>query len=148
MPLSRENQREMHLILYGGTGSLETIILRKRDDDQRQGTVRSLELFDVRHSKITKTGNTLQGDMTAIHHTTWHIPIVELERVGVAYLSALDKIIQVGDGNPIEAGYEWQPEGDTQITVQLFGDHLCVQCHRRDSPGLRPPAPGADGSCC
>jgi hypothetical protein len=150
MVLSRDNQKTFHTILYGGTGALETLILRKRGNDQKQGTVKSYFLYDCRRGQIRKTGNTIQGDMTATHHVTWHIPVTELEQHGLEYLSALDQFIQVGDGKPEEEGWQWQPEGDTSITTKLFGDHFCVECHRRDSPDPRPAPPGApnNAGCC
>ena len=123
MPLNRANQRHFHRTLYAG--QLESIRLLKRDDDQRQGTVTPYILYEARRSAIKKSGQTLDGDMNVTHTTTWHIPRVELERVGINYLNPLDQIEQLDEP---ERGNFWQPEATTEIDVKLFGDHVCVDC--------------------
>lgn len=125
MPLNPKNTRTFTRRLYGTI--LERVELLKRDDNQRQGTVRSLILFSCRRGQITKTGETIQADMNANHSTTWHIPLRELNRVGVAYLNPLDRII---DKN----GFWWQPEGTTNITQKLMLNEVDVDCLRVDPP--------------
>ena len=127
MPLNSRNTRTFHRALAGDIDYKVTLL--KRGDDQRQGTVRALVLFQCRRSRIGKTGETLQGDMVSSHVVTWHIPVVELNRVGVAYLNALDRIID-------EQGRYWQPEGTTNIDVKLFENHIDVFCLRVDPPNL------------
>ena len=125
MPLRKNNTGTFHRTLYGG--QLEKITLLKRGDDQRQGTVTSLVIYQCRRSRIHKTSEPIQADMTASHRTTWHIPRVELTRVGVNYLNSLDRIV---DG---ENRY-WQPEATTMISVNLFENHYDVDCVRVDPP--------------
>lgn len=129
MPLNRNNTRTFHRTLYAG--QLEMIRLLKRNDNQKQGTVTPYILFDCRRSIILKTGETIQGDMNSNHACTWHIPIIELERVGVHYLNPLDRIVQL-EGT--ETGWVWQPEATTLITTKLFGNHFCIDCLRTDPP--------------
>lgn len=129
MPLRRNNTKFFHRTLFAG--QLETVRLLKRKDNQNQGVVTPYLLFQCRRSLITKTAETLQGDMIAGHACTWHIPFSELERVGVHYLNPLDRILQL-DG--MEAGRVWQPEATTIITIKLFGNHFDIDCLRVDPP--------------
>src|SRR5438552_1028660 len=108
--MNRNNTRTFHRHLYAGM--LESVRLLKRDDDQKQGTVRAIILFECRRSRIIKTGEPVQGDMSENHHTVWHIPRVELDRVGVAYLNAADRIVQLEGA---EKGFTWQLESDNGI---------------------------------
>ena len=127
MPLlTKNNCRTFHRKLYGGMGALETVTLLKRGDNQQQGTVTQYTLHDIRHSPITKTGETITGDTVSDHHITWHIPRVELDRIGVYYLNPLDRIKD-------SQGRYWQPESDTLITVKLMETHLCLECVRRSA---------------
>ena len=121
--LRREMTHTFHRVLYGG--QTERIRLHKRDDDQRQGTIATHVLYDVRRSAINKTGQTLDGDMNVGHTTRWHIPRAELDRVGINYLNPIDKVEQL-DG--VEAGNFWQPESDTQIDVKLFANMVVLDC--------------------
>jgi hypothetical protein len=121
MPLRRGNTRTFHRTLFGGI--LETITLMKRGDDQQQGTVVSYVLFQCRRGLITKTGETLAGDMVSSHRTIWHIPRIELDRIGISYLNPLDQIVD-------SQGRTWQPESTTEIVDKLFENHLDVQCLR------------------
>lgn len=125
MPLNAANQRYFHRTLFAGI--LETVTLLKRGDDQQEGTVTAIQLFECRRGQITKTGEPLAGDETADHRTTWHIPRSEMDRVGVAYLNSLDRIV---DGK----NRYWQPESTTPITVKLFEVHVDVDCLRTDPP--------------
>lgn len=122
MPLNRYNTRTFHRTLYGG-GILETVTLLKRNDDLQQGTVRALKLFECRWGQITRTGETIAGDITSDHRRTIHIPVTELKRVGVAYINAADRFVD-------QDGRTWQPESPTVITVKLLENHVCVDCLR------------------
>ena len=106
---------------------MQTVTLLKRGDDQQQGIITNYTLFGCRRGQITKTGQTLQGDMVSNHQTTWHIPQSELDHVGVTYLNVLDRILDP-DGN------YWQPESDTTLTQKLFKNHYCVECYLRNPP--------------
>ena len=122
MPIiTRSLTRSFHRSLF--TGKLETITLRKRGDNQQQGTVTDYTLNECRHGMIWKTGETIGGDMVSDHKTTWHIPRAELDRVGVAYLNSTDRIVD-------NQGRVWQPESDTLITVKLLEGHVDVDCKR------------------
>jgi hypothetical protein len=123
MPLNEKNTRTFHRTLYGGTGMLQTVTLLKRDDDQRQGNVTAYKLFQVRWSRIFKTGEPILGDMSSSHTRTVHLPRIELDRVGVAHINALDRFVD-------REGVTWQPESTTNITVKLFQNHICVVCLR------------------
>ena len=127
MPLNRLTTRTFHRVLYAT--ELEKITMLKRNDDQQQGTVRSLVLFQCRRSRLFKTGEPYQGDMSSSHRIVWHIPRIELDRAGVNYINALDRIIDY-------KGWWWQPESTTTITVKLFLNHLCIDCLRVDPPNI------------
>lgn len=139
MPLRKANSRTFQRCLYGG--ELKTITLLKRDDDQLQGTVRSVLVFDARRTQITKTGQTIQGDMSSNHRTDWHLPRVSLEQAGVNYINALDRIVEDTDdgGMPMIPPRVWQPESTTQIEVKLFENWVKVSCLNVTPP----PPPGA-----
>ena len=121
MPLRHGNTRTFHRTLFGGF--LETITLLKRKDDQQQGTVTSYTLFQCRRGLIIKTGEPLAGDMSSDHRTVWHLPRIELDRIGVPYISAADRIVD-------SQGRVWQPESTTQIEDKLFENQLAIQCLR------------------
>ncbi len=123
MPLARKNTRGFHRKTY--SGQLEKIQLLKRGDDQQQGTVVTYVLYQCRRSLIPKSGETLEGDMNVTHTCTWHIPRVELDRVGINYLNPADRIVQL-DG--VERDTVWQPESTTGIENKMFRNHLCIQC--------------------
>jgi hypothetical protein len=125
MPLRPENCRTFTRRLYAGI--LEKVELLKREDNQRQGIVRSLIIYDCRRGQITKTGETIQGDVSSDHRATWHIPLRELQRVGVAYLNPLDRIV---DKN----GFWWEPEGTTSILQKLMLVEIDIDCLRVDPP--------------
>ncbi len=129
MGLNRRNTKHFDRNLFIGVS--ETITLLKRDDDLRQGVVRAIILYGCWRSAISKTGQTIQRDMTGGHSCDWNVPRRELERVGVAYLSALDRIVQT---EGLEAGYVWQPESTTRIDVQLLGNYVKLGCLRTDPP--------------
>lgn len=119
MPFNRQNQRFFHRTLF--SGMLERITLLKRNDDQQQGIVTAIVLFQSWHGQLWKTGETIQGEMASDHRATWHIPRIELDRVGVNYINALDRIQDF-------KGRIWQPEGTTRIGVKLIEVHVDVDC--------------------
>lgn len=125
MAMRPAHLKSFHRVLFAGWN--ETVTLLKRNDDQQQGTVRTLTLFQCRRGKILKTGQTIQGDMVSDHRTTWHIAAKELERVGVSYLNNLDRIVD-------SKGRYWQPESPIDIEVKLGEVHTDVACLRVDPP--------------
>lgn len=125
MPLNKKNQRGFHRTLYAG--QLQKITLLKRGDDLQQGTVTAHVLFNCRRRMISKTGQTIAGDISSAHSVTWVIPRQELDRVGVNYLNATDRIV-----DPVEGG-TWQPESTTGLLIKLFGNIVNVDCLRTDA---------------
>lgn len=123
MPIDRYNQRDMMSHLYNGTGMLQKIRLLKRGPDQQQGTVTAYILYGCRRSVITRKGQTLDGKLSSQSRTTWHIPQQELDRVGIDYLTALDRIqdIEYGTGT-------WQPEATDQVSEKLLRTHIDIHC--------------------
>lgn len=121
MTLNRYTVNEFHLSLYAGI--LESVTCLKRDDDQDSGTVRAVPMYEIRWSKIHKSGEPIAGSMSSSHRRVIHIPKVEMERVGIAYFNALDVFVD-------EQGRHWQPESTTDITDKLFERHICVSCLR------------------
>jgi hypothetical protein len=121
MTLNRDTVNDFHVMLYAGI--LETVTVLKRDDDQASGTVRSVELYEVRWSRIHKSGEPIAGSMSSNNRRTLHIPVVEMERAGIAYFNALDRFVD-------ESGRTWQPESTTDITEKLFERHVCCSCLR------------------
>lgn len=134
MPLRRNNTRVFHRTLFAG--QLETVRLLKRNDNQGQGIVTAYLVHQCRRSLIMKTGETIQGDMNSSHSCVWHIPYVEMERLGIHYLNPLDRIVQL-EGE--EAGRVWHPEATTEITTKMFGNHIDVACLRVDPPTSETP---------
>lgn len=132
MPLNRINQRSFHRRLYAGM--LESIKILKRGPNQQGGTITTYILHECRRSQIRRTGEIRDGEQTMDHTTTWHIPVTELDRVGLTYLAAADRIVQLGTLNPIEVNWTWEPESDTTITTKLWGIHFCIDCKRTDPP--------------
>jgi hypothetical protein len=122
MPLTKQSTRTFHRTLYAG--ELQSIVLHKRGDDQLQGQVAQYVLYDCRRSFITKAGEPLLGDMASSHRVYWHIPRIELDRVGVNYINAADRIYDP------EEDITYQPESTTIIYVKLFGNMVKVECVR------------------
>lgn len=126
MPLNRRNQRVFHRTLFAGMN--QTVTLLKRGDDLQQGTVTAYTLFQVRRSLISKTGEQIVGGTQSDHRCIWHIPRVEMDRVGVTYINSADRIVD-------QEGRYWQPEATTEIVDKLLELHLDLQCLRIDPPG-------------
>lgn len=123
MPLNRSNTKTFHRKLFAGI--LERVVLLKRGDDQQEGTVRALILYQCRQSMIHRTSEPIQGDMVVEHTSVWHIPHVELRRVGVSWLSSLDRIVD-------KFNRYWQPEATTMIDEKMFSNHIDLNCLRVD----------------
>lgn len=126
MPIDIVNTRTFHRTLYSGLGMLKTVTLLKRNDDQQESVVTAYTLFEVRRSYIYKTDEPIQNDMSASYRTTFHIPRISLEKIGVAYINALDRIQEISDTGSVLR--MWEPESTTTITGKLFENHLCVEC--------------------
>lgn len=133
MPLNKDTTRTFYEVLYAT--EIVTVTLIKRDDDQREGIQKTLTLYNVRFSRIFKTGEPYQGDMVSDHRVLLHIPRRELDRVGVAYISPIDRFVDA-------QGRYWQPESTTLITVQLFENVVNIQCLRVDPPVVGPRGQG------
>lgn len=136
MVLRKANTRTQYRRLWAGKSKKVTLL--KRDNDQRQGTVRAVTLFDCLPAAAgaTKTGEAFQGDMSSNMSMTWNIPVEELKRAGVEYLNALDRIVETTDdgGAVLEHPRYWQPEGTTSITVTMLENLVRVDCLRVDPP--------------
>jgi hypothetical protein len=130
MPLRKINQRTFYKRLY--SGQLKTITLLKRNVDLQQGTVTTYTMYGVRRSRITKTGETIQADMTSNHRTVWHIPRTEMDRLGLTDINALDRIVEQSI-YPTETRW-WQPESTVTIDIKLFEDMITIACVRIDPP--------------
>lgn len=126
MPLRENNTTVFHRCTYAG--ELEKITLLKRENDQRQGIVRSVILFQCRRSMIFKQGESIQNAMMVDHRCVWHLPKNMMKRAGVQYINSLDRIVD-------RKNRYWQPESTTLITEKLFGNHFCIACLRVDPPG-------------
>ena len=122
MPLNRTNVRTFHRHLFAG--QLEKVVVKKRDDNQQQGTVTSHILYSCRWSLITRTGETLAGDMLSDHQRTLHVPRMEMKRIGVDHFNPADRFIDI-------QGRVWQPESTTTMTGKLWEQHIDVDCVRR-----------------
>ena len=125
MPLRRNNTTTFHRKLYAG--ELETVILLKRENDQRQGIVKKHTLFDCRWGMIFRSGEPIQGDLDIGASRALHIPRIEMDRIGVWYFNALDRFIDAENR-------WWEPEARNRITHKLFQNHVCVDCVRIDPP--------------
>lgn len=120
--LRRKNSRNAHRWATGGRQ--ESVQLLKRDDDQRQGTVTRYVLFQCRwKARMSKTGETIYKDVLVDNNRLLYVPVVELNRVGVAYINPADRFIDT-------QGRYWQPESDTTIEIKLLETHLEINCTR------------------
>lgn len=125
MPIDIYNTKYFHRRLYNGTGMLKTVTLLKRNDDQLEGTVTSYTLFEVRRGLIYKSDEPILHDMSASYRTTFHIPRISLNCAGVAYINALDRIVERSDPGSVDR--VWIVESTTTLTGKLFENHLCVE---------------------
>lgn len=124
MPLSKENTRTFHRRLFAGM--LQTIEYNRRGDDQAQGTIRKVKLFECRISSIHKGGEPLIGDAAVGHQATWHIPRVEFDRVGIRYVNAGDFIHEIDPR--LGKGRTWVILATGQIDIKLFENHVDLHC--------------------
>ncbi len=136
MGLTAHNTHVFHRPLFGG--QLVSVIILKREDDQKEGTVRSIRVFQCRRSALYRTGEPIQGEMGVDHRTVWHIPKVEMKRVGINYFNPVDRIVEDRDqfNQPLHpsAWHWWQPEAPTMITTKLFNNMVNIDCLRIDPP--------------
>ncbi len=119
--ITEDSQNYFYRRLYGGKGMLQTVTLYKRNDDQQEGVVRTVQLFNCRWSMIFKTGEPLEGEMLSNHSRRLHIPTIELDRVGVHYINPIDYFKD-------RDGRFWQPESPQMITDKLLERHWCCDC--------------------
>lgn len=120
-------------------GKLMSVRLLKRGDNQRQNEVKEHRLFDVRRSRESKTGETIQGSMDVQHRATWHVPARELRRLGITHLNPLDRIVADRDQSnvPITDSRQWtywQPTAETMIDLKLWNEEIDLECERVDPP--------------
>lgn len=124
MPLNRRVSRVFYRRLYAGIS--QTVTLYKRGDGQQSGQVTPYKLFRcVRLGDVQKSGESLEHDITASMTTTWLIPNVELKRVGVLWINALDMLVDAYNR-------WWQPEAGTLIEIKQFEEYTRMSCLRVD----------------
>ncbi len=131
--ITKRTSRGFHRTLFAPM--LQKITLLKRGNDQRQGTVVSYTLYQVWQSRMSASGETLQGEMDSDHATVWHIPRTQLDRIGVKFLNNLDRIVARGITTGILR--TWQPEGDSPIEVKLFETHVDLPCLLANPPNAQ-----------
>ena len=136
MPLNPANCRVFHRTLFAQ--EMQKIVLLKRGPDQQQGTVTSHIMFDCRRSRITSTGEPIDGDQQSDTRTIWHIPRTEMNRVGVQYFSPGDRIVDYKNRY-------WEPESPQIIDIKLFENHVDIQCVRINPPYGGPASPAPNG---
>ncbi len=119
MVLNRRTTRTFHRILYAT--ELESVVIYKRKDDQKGGVIVAHRLFQIRWSRVFKQGQIIAGDMSTAEIKTLHIPVIEMERVGIPYINAADKFQD-------DQGRFWEPESDSPMRIQLFRNHHCIDC--------------------
>ena len=135
MPLNQRTTRTFHRTLYAT--ELKSIVVLKRNVDQGQGTVTKYNLFQCRRSFISKTGEAIYDDETSQHSCIWHIPRIEMQRVGLTDINSADRIIENTDYAPTTTKQRWwQPESTVGVDIKLFENQLRVQCLRIDPPNV------------
>lgn len=130
MGIDPTTTRTFHRTLYAGM--LQTVTLLKRNDDQQQGTIRSVSLFECRQSMVFSDGEIIHGDEQVNTRCVWHIPRITLEAAGVDHIMPADRIVNLTASFGVR-GY-WQPEATTETIRKLFSNHYCVHCLRVDPP--------------
>jgi hypothetical protein len=138
--LTHASQRNLHRGMLFADLTVP-VRLFKRGDDQDQNRVTEYRLFACRRGQVVRTGEGIAGEITSDTTTSWHVPLAELRRHGIEYLSGADRIVedhaQGGQGGvelPQADWAWWQPLSDTVITEKLLDTHLDVACMRTD-PG-------------
>jgi hypothetical protein len=134
MPLNARNTKNRSRVARGGKDN-QVMYLHKRGPDQQQGTVVVHKLFACWRELITRTGQTLQERMTSNTRCILHIPTSELKRVGVNYLTVIDKFYDPKTGD------WWRPESDTTVSEMLFGNMFKLECKQGD-PNPNPTGAG------
>lgn len=129
MVIRRDNQGTFHRTLFAGI--TQTLTLLKRNDNFAAGTVTAYRLFDCWKGTIRKYGETIggqgpDGDQSASHMVTWHIPTIELKRNDIEYLNNLDRIVEDSPKR------YWQPEATNVIVYNLLENFFDVECLRID----------------
>ena len=123
MAIDEHTSKFFHRRLYSGKGMLQTTTCLKRDDDQQEGTVRAVKLFQTRWSILSKSGEPIHGDWAVGSSRTLHVPRISMERAGIAYFNAADRFVD-------RDGRVWEPESTTSVVVKLLECHVCIQCKR------------------
>lgn len=124
--VTRQNQNVFYRNLYH-TWHETSVTLLKRNNDQQQGTVVSYLLFNIRRRQISHTGEPIQGSMGAGDFVEWMFPMIELQRVGLNNINALDRIVD-------NDGQTWQPEAPDTIRFRLGKNYISVSTRRADPP--------------
>ena len=136
MPLNARNTLIFHRTLYAGM--LKTVTILKRGDDQQEGTVTAYTMYQCRRSRVNRTGEPIQHSMTSQVRAVWHMPHIEMKRLGINFFSAVDRIVETHDesNNPLppEVWNYWQPESTTYILEKLFLNVHNLECLRVDPP--------------
>ncbi len=132
MVLRKSTTRGFYKFLYAG--ELETAKILKRENDLREGVVRTCVVFSCRRRPVLKSGQPIQGEMSSNERAEWMIPAVELARVGINYINVLDRIVD-------KQNRFWQPESGDSIRNRLFENYVSISCQRVDPPS--PPAAAA-----
>lgn len=125
--IRRNNSKTYHRRVFAG--QLQRLTLIKRDDDQQEGTQRTLTIFQAWRSEVSKSGEPIQAGMAATQTVTWYVPKTELDRVGVDHVNVLDRLIDKQYGTGV-----WQPESDQQINTHLWGNYVEVNCVSLKAP--------------
>ncbi len=130
MVISRNNQGQFHRTLFG-SGITQSLTLNKRGDNFDASIITAYRIFDCWKGTIRKYGEVIggqaqDGDQLASHMVTWHIPVIELKRIGINYLNPLDVFIE---DNPKRF---WRPEATTIIVYNLLENFFDVECLRID----------------
>jgi len=120
MPLRKNNTRRFSKVLWAGIA--EKVVLFKRKDGQKQGTITAYTIFGCLWGpSITKDGQTLGGEMETNHKRTLYIPQYQLTKVGVPYITA-------GDYFEDKEGRRWTPLAPETLDANLFENFWIVDC--------------------
>jgi len=130
MVIRRENQKTFHRTLFG-PGITQTLTLLKRGDNFGASVVTAYRLFDCWKGTIRKYGEVVGGayddaDQQVSHMVTWHVPVIELKRIGIDRLNPLDRLVEESPRR------YWQPEATTILVYNLLENFFDVECLRID----------------
>jgi hypothetical protein len=118
MPLTPKTTRHFYRTLY--SGEMQKIRFLKRGDNQQAGTVTAYILFNCRAGDIIRTGEIIDGNMSSGDRTYWVIPVQELKRVGLSYVSPADRI------EDLKTGRVWEPEAPQNIDLKTFDNYFKI----------------------